>query len=206
MRVLIIDDHQLVYLGLKLIIAEIYPQSEVFQALTFEEGLALLSIQKLDLIVLDIGIPDGENEKMIARINSIDNEVRILINTGFDEKIYAATYLRAGADGFISKNADSDTLKSALVLMAKKKKYINPELLYSSNNEPNLIRIKGSVTLSPIEARVAELLLEGKWLKEIGAILDISPSTVSTHKQRIFTKLNVNNIIDLARKFNLLKR
>ncbi|WP_031530161.1 response regulator transcription factor [Dyadobacter crusticola] len=206
MRVLIIDDHHLVYLGLKLIITEIYPQSEVFQASTFEEGLAFLSENKLDLIVLDIGIPDGENEQMINKINRIDKEVKILINTGFDEKVYAATYLRAGADGFISKNADSETLKQALVLMAKKKKYINPELLYSPNSEPNLIRIKGSIALSPIEARVAELLLEGKWLKEIGAILDISPSTVSTHKQRIFTKLDVNNIIDLARKFNLLKR
>ncbi|MCF2488117.1 response regulator transcription factor [Dyadobacter sp. CY347] len=205
MKILHIDDHPLIRMGLELLIKEIYPDSEVVQAIDFTKGMEAIKSQSFSLIILDIGIPGGKNLEMIKKIRGYQPNVSILIYSGYDEQLYGLSFIRAGADGFLSKNSTSAQIKTAIKMVAEKEKYFSPELRESLiekllNKETGTKSILQ--TLSPVELRVTQLLVEGYWNRDIARLLDLKSSTVSTFKQRIFAKLGVKDVIQLAALVN----
>jgi DNA-binding NarL/FixJ family response regulator len=208
MNVLLVEDHPLIRMGLEILIKGIYPNAQVIHATNFEQAIEMLKSQGFDFIILDIVIPGSKSVAMVKEIREVQPAVSILIHTAHDEQLYGLTYIRAGADGFISKNSVPDQIKVAIKVIAEKGKYLSPELRASlveklaskqTDAENNLQR------LSPIEMRVAQLLVEGYWNKEIAAFLNLRSSTVSTYKQRIFSKLGVKDVIQLAKLVNTLQ-
>lgn len=205
LRILLIDDHELILWALVAIIKEKIPEAEIDSARTLEQALIILERSETDLIVLDIDIPGGNSSKMITTIRQIRPEVKILIHTAMKEEEYSIEYLSAGADGFLSKAAPSDTVAEAILTIMKGEKYLSAKtqsLLARSylNNVANPEKKKASVTVTPREAEIIKLLLLGKWTKEIAAQLGIKWSTVSTHKLSIFEKFGVTNVIQLYKK------
>lgn len=210
MKILIVEDHPLIQMGLKLLISESESKATVVQCDSFPEGMRLLDQEKFDLLILDIDIPGGANIKMMTMIRNKQPDIVILIHSGYDEQIYALPYIKAGANGFLSKQASHEEFKTALKAVMGKGKYVSyqvQQILLNTIRENNFGKVMNPITsLSPNEMRVMQLLTEGKWTKEIAAIMNVKENTVSTYKRRIFTKLDVVDSIELSKKVSLLKQ
>ncbi|MCF2447359.1 response regulator transcription factor [Dyadobacter sp. CY345] len=207
-NVLIIEDHELVAYAIANIVKDRFPDSSIKLAHTFIKGTNLINSGFItDLIVLDMEIPGGESYAMVDRLRSIQPNARILIFTGHEEKKHALNFLRAGANGFLPKNSPMDQIDNAIQQVLGDKTYMT-EWVQQQVAESFFSKTSGRTTtepaaLSPRETEVLDLLMDGKWIKEIALELNLKLTTVSTHKTRIFEKMKVTNIIDLYKKVRL---
>ena len=203
MNVLIIEDHPMIRSGIQQLLFQADCQSAVQFAGTFPEGLTLLAKEDFDLLILDIDIPGGQNIRMIEMIRERQPEIKILVHSSYDENVYAIPYLQAGADGFLSKSSPAEDFSLAYRALMNKGKYISSRVQQTilTNIGTHGQKQKNPLgTLSKKEMVVMHLLIEGKWTKEIAAIMEVKENTVSTYKRRIFDKLEVSDEIQLARK------
>nr|WP_295921238.1 response regulator transcription factor [uncultured Dyadobacter sp.] len=208
-HVLIVDDHSIVRLATLFIIREVIAPVAHWESDNFADALSIVTDHPLDLILLDIHIPGGEGFQMIEKIRSIQPQVLILMFSGVDEEIYAGHYIKAGADGFLSKNASVNEVRNAISTIFERGRYVSKKVrdmqLASSQFEQKK-HDNPLGTLSQRELEVMDLMLDGKWTKEIATILSISGSSVSTYKTRIFEKLDVTTIIELYQKVQILRK
>lgn len=201
---LIADDHSIVRQGVAMIIKELFFKPKIFLAGTFKETLHIIHQNTIDLLVLDINFPDGNSLKILEEIKKIQPELKIIIFTAYDEDIYALRYLNAGATGYLNKGCSEDEMKNALNSMVLYGKYITQNIKdkildsYISKKPINPLE-----SLSGREIEVARLFIKGYGNMEIAETLNIKKSTVSTFKNRIFEKLEINNIAELIEFFNL---
>lgn len=203
--ILIIEDHEIVVWALRVQIEDRFPGAVVLSALDFYQGLAKLRENQIDLVILDINVPGGNSPEMISQLRKIKPAVRILIHSGMEESEYALIYLAAGADGYLSKTAPLTSLWEAAILTMQGKKYVSERAKQAIadnflNDPAGKWGINFNTSFTNRELEVMKLLLEGKWTKEIAEELGIKLNTVSTHKQSIFEKVGVSNIIDLYKK------
>src|SRR5687768_15209499 len=107
-KILLVEDHAIVRLATRFLILDLLNPVVVHEAGSFSETLVHLSSSPIDLIMLDINIPDGEGFNMIPKIREIQPKVLIMIFSSLEEEIYALHYIKAGANGFLSKNASQE--------------------------------------------------------------------------------------------------
>jgi DNA-binding NarL/FixJ family response regulator len=201
---LIADDHSIVRQGVSLLIKELFFNVKIFHAGSFKETLEITSANKIDLLILDINFPDGNSLSIMSDAKAIQPEMKILIFSALDEDIYALRYLNAGASGYLNKGSSEDEMKQALKSMMISGKYITQNIKdrildsYISKKPINPLE-----QLSNREVEVARLLIKGYGNLEIADMLNIKKSTVSTFKNRIFEKLEIDNLADLIDFFNL---
>lgn len=201
---LVADDHSIVRQGVSLLIKELFFNAKIHQAGNFKETLKVLKETPIDLLVLDINFPDGNSLNILADIKIIQPEIKILILSAYDEDIYALRYLNAGASGYLNKGSNEDEMKQALKSMVLSGKYITQNIKdkildsYISKKPVNPLEL-----LSNREVEVARLLIKGYGNMEIAEQLQVKKSTVSTFKNRIFEKLEINNLADLIDFFQL---
>lgn len=201
---LIADDHSIVRQGVSLLIKELFFSAKIHQAGNFKETLKVLRETPIDLLVLDINFPDGNSLNIIADIKAIQPDLKILILSAYDEDIYALRYLNAGASGYLNKGSNEEEMKQALKSMMLSGKYITQNIKdrildsYISKKPINPLEL-----LSNREVEVARLLIKGYGNMEIAEQLQVKKSTVSTFKNRIFEKLEINNLADLIDLFQL---
>ncbi|MCF0070612.1 response regulator transcription factor [Dyadobacter sp. CY261] len=208
-HILLIDDHPVVRLATIVIIRDALPAVTSWEAENFSDAVRIVASQHLDLVLLDINLPDGEGFQMIEKIRRYQPDVLILIFSGVDEEIYAAHYLRIGADGFISKNSSTPEIRAAILAVFEDGRYISKQvqqLFLQTHKSQEKPRTNPLAALSQRELEVMDLLLEGKWTKEIATSLNISGSSVSTYKARIFEKLGVATVIELYQRVMTLRR
>lgn len=210
-RVLIVEDHFLTTTGIRILLNEILENAEIYESISFEGALETCGVHTLDLIILDIDIPGGTGADMITQFRSIQPEVKILVCTGFDEKKYALEYIAAGASGFASKSSERPKMRLAIETVLENKRYVSDvvqqkflEEIYQKTTEPAVP--SETTSLSSREEEIMKLILDGKWRKEIAALLNISPNTVSTYKARIFEKMKVSTVLELAQKVSPKER
>lgn len=201
---LIADDHSVVRQGVSLLIKELFLNADIYQSGTFSDTFKVLKETKIDLLVLDINFPDGNSLNIIAEIKSIQPDVKILIFSAYDEDIYAMRYLNAGASGYLNKGSSEEEMKQALNSMFLSGKYITQKIKdrildsYISKAPINPLE-----RLSNREVEVARLLIKGYGNLEISEFLQIKKTTVSTFKNRIFEKLEIDNLAALIEVFHL---
>lgn len=205
-NILIADDHTIVRYGATLIIKEMFPGGQVSEAMSFTQALKILDSQPFDLLILDINIPGGNNLQMIDVLRLHQPKIKILIFSAYDEQLFALRYLQAGVDGYLVKHSPEDELKTAIRTVLNNEKYISPtvkqHLLNGLSTRSNIAR-NPLHALSNRELEVMQLLVKGSSVADIGTVLSLQISTVSTYKARIFEKLEVGNVIELAEKVRL---
>ncbi|MCF2447120.1 response regulator transcription factor [Dyadobacter sp. CY345] len=207
MNLLIIDDFTLIRLGVRTIVSELDPTVNFYEAESFPQGLSMIEQRQFDMVILDINIPGSENVRMIELIRAKQREITIFIYSAHDETIYALPFLKAGADGFLSKTASLDDFELAWKVLLKKRKYA------SSGVQEMLLNYVGSgpytedgfknYGLSVKELQIMQLMSQNKWNKEIAAIMKLKENTVSTYKRRIYEKLKVKDELEFLRKVRL---
>ncbi|WP_254412668.1 LuxR C-terminal-related transcriptional regulator [Dyadobacter diqingensis] len=207
-QVLVLEDHDIVSSMLASLLKEHIANVAIVKEKSFPAGLARMRDGlQFDLIILDVNLPGGESYGMIAILRKIQPAVRILVFTSQEEEHHALNFLSAGASGYLSKNAPIEEIGLAISTVMKDKKYMTYEvqqrLAESFFQKSGPVKAFESMILSPRETEVLNLLLEGKSSNLIARELNLKKTTVSSHKARIFEKMNVTNTIDLFKKMKL---
>ncbi|PVH24739.1 response regulator transcription factor [Sphingobacterium corticibacter] len=207
-NILIADDHSIVRLGASVIISSLIKNAIIVQAETYDEVYQKLKDQSFDLLLLDINMPGGNNIRVIKEILQIQPAIKILVFSSYDEHLYALRYIQEGACGYLNKNTAMEELKVAIQSVQELGKYMSDTVrdlyiqkLISNKNEVQ--KVNPLLKLSNREMDVAKHLIDGLGILEVSNILQLSSSTVSTYKSRVFEKLNVNNIPELIELFKL---
>lgn len=202
-EILIVDDHLVVRTGVSIILEEKFKNFSITTAENYNETLTVLKDKNFDLIILDINIPGGRNTAMIEQIRDIQDDVKILIFSVYEEETHACPYIIAGANGYLNKLSDKKKLINAVDSILKTGNYLTPDiiknLVKASTNKESINPLD---RLSKREREISELLVQGDGNIEIANKLSIQLTTVSTHKNKIFNKLNIKNIVELITLFN----
>lgn len=203
-HILIVDDHPMVSIGIQAIVKSVIDNAETTFAYSFEQGLTALAEKHMDMMILDLSIPGSRGPEMIAAFRNVQPDLKILVFSGRDELANAPIYLQRGANGFLHKNSFDEEAAKSIKTVFENKKYVSPKLkeaMLSNLMEGKPMHTDPAASLTNREREVLGLLLTGKWLKTIADELNVKISTVGTQKTRIFKKMNVDNIVDLAKKF-----
>lgn len=206
-KFLLVDDHFVVRSGVKILLADLYTSSEIHEAMNGESAIVKLKEGEYDLILLDIQMPNTDTLGLMEYIHVTYPAAKVLMFSMSAENIYAKRFMKAGAFGFVSKEAPLEEITKAITTILGGKKYIS-ESLAQKLAEDSYSGKSGNPfnELSPREFEIVSLLLEGKTVTEISQVLNIQTSTVGTHKARLFEKLRVENILqlkELATTYNL---
>lgn len=207
-RILIADDHSIIRLGASVLISASYKDATITQAQTYKEVYDQLKFEQFDLILLDINMPGGNNIKVIKEILSLQNDLKILVFSSYDENLYALRYIEAGAAGYLNKTTAMGELNNAIQSIQDRGKYMSEAVkdLYIKKLTSSKSSIDAKNPLNKLSNRemdVAKHLINGHGILEVSHLLELSSSTVSTYKSRIFEKLSVNNIPGLIELFKL---
>lgn len=199
MRFLIADDHSIVRMGLRLMLENKYAGVQMDEA---ENGAGIvdrIKEYKYDLLILDFQMPDTDAFDIINYLAVKDQDLKILIYSMASEKLYAGKLLKAGVKGFLSKETSNLELLKAIEIVLNDEIYTSEHLRVNSSNNS----VEGAETPNPFadlsdkEMGVVNYLIQGKNTKEISTLSNLQMSTISTHKFRIFRKLNVANMVEL---------
>jgi two-component system, NarL family, invasion response regulator UvrY len=206
-KFLLVDDHVVVRSGVKILLTHLYNASEIHEAMDGDTAIEKLKKTHFDLVLLDIQMPNTDTLALMSYIHVTYPDTKVLMFSMSAENIYAKKYMKAGAYGFISKEAQLEEITKAITLILSGKKYIS-ESLAQKMAEDSFSGRSGNPfnELSPREFEIVTLLLEGKTVTDISQTLNIQISTVGTHKARLFEKLGVENILqlkELATTYNL---
>jgi two-component system invasion response regulator UvrY len=198
-RVAVVDDHELVRIGLKQIIEAESDFSWVGDASTGREALDMLRSKPCDVLLLDLSLPDMSGLDVLRRIKSHHDSVATLVLSAYPEKQYGLNVLRAGASGFVSKTAAPEELCRAIRAAVRGGRYVSPELAEVLVN--GMQGVSGEpphAALSEREFQIFCKLAEGQSVTEIGAALFLSVKTVSTYRTRILEKMGMKSNADMT--------
>lgn len=200
MKIILVDDHELIREGLKKVISKESYIEVVGEAQNAEEMFELLINNKVDIIILDISMPGRSGLDLITEIKTQYPDVRILILSMHPEERFAVRALRAGAYGFITKGTASKILIEALNRIADGRKYITSTLAEQLASELDINHDKPlHENLSNREFEVLRLIAEGKSVSEIGEMLFISVNTVTSYRSRIMEKMKMKTNAEIIR-------
>lgn len=206
-KILIVDDHLLIRIGVKNILDKILKNYEYFEAVNKSEALDFFRRNiNFDLVILDINIPNYSCDQVIEICRMKCPSAKILILSMHSEKLMARRYYKLGIDAYVVKSADGKHLELAISDVLKNKKYFSEELLQQLASDlfcENKVNESPFEILTTREFEVMNLLFQGKSVQEISQILSIHQSSVSTYKARIYEKLMVGNIIELYSLFRV---
>ena len=196
-NILIADDHYVVRTGTGLLLeAKLkYPCTADF-AESYTDAKDKISKKQYDLVILDIDMPDSIFKAMIKELRDIQNDLKILIFSAYDEKI-TLQYIDDGAAGYINKNSNEHEILDAVSSILEKGYYYSQQIMNEILNRTK--NINPIDKLSQRELEVFKLLVEGNGNVEISSILGIRMTTISTYKKKIFEKLKAKTIVDLIR-------
>jgi DNA-binding NarL/FixJ family response regulator len=201
-EILIVDDHLVVRTGVSIILQEEFKHFSISTASNYNSTIDIIKSKIFDLIILDINIPGGKNTTMVHEIREIQPEVKILIFSVYDEKTHACPYIVAGANGYLNKLSNEKEITGVVNTILTTGNYISTsmvsELVKASSSKASLNPLD---SLSTRELEIANLLILGDGNIEIANKLDIQLSTVSTHKNKIYNKLDIKNLVDLINLF-----
>lgn len=198
------DDHSVVTKSLCFILKELYQDAKVYEFNCISDVIKKLHTTAIDLLLLDITFPNGNTLNIISVLKTIQPKLKILIFSGLDEDIYAVRSINAGANGYLSKLSNEDEIKSAIIEVMNFRKYLSRNI--QEKIMDNYIFRKPSNPIEQLtnrELEITGLIVEGYKSTEIATALNIQKSTVSTYKNRIYEKLNVDNLPDLIKMFTL---
>lgn len=199
MKILVVDDHHLIREGMRPVVKQIATppeEVEVFEAATFASGLDVARAHPdLDLVLLDLHLPDVEGFEALAGFQEKFPAVPIIVVSGADDPALVRQAVDHGALGFIPKSSSSALIVNAIRLVLSGGTYL-PRQIMSAPAKAAAPRGMNGLGLTPRQADVLRLLLAGKSNKLICRELDMAEGTVKNHLGAIFRALNVTTRVE----------
>lgn len=201
-RILLVDDHPLLREGIARAVGRESDMEVVGQAGSAEEALAEARRLQPDLVVLDLALGEADGMDLLPRLRRAAEDALVVILSMFDEAVYAERCLRAGASGYVMKEAASETLVAAL------RQVLAGEIAVSEDVRARLVRrVAGrSGDSGPVEAltdrelQVFRLLGEGRSTREVAEALHLSVKTIESHRAGIMDKLGLEHANQLVHR------
>lgn len=201
-RVLAVDDHQIVREGVKRLLAESPDIRVIAEARSGAEALARLARETADVVLLDVAMPGTSFVETLRELRERHPKSRVIVLSGHAEEEYAVRALKAGASGYVTKEHSPEELIAAI-----RKAHAGGTYVSASLAEQLARSVGGGVqtdgpaheALSDRELEVLRLLGQGRSVKEIAGALDLSSKTVSTYRARMLEKLGLKTTADLIR-------
>lgn len=199
-KILIVDDHELVRAGLKGILAGSTHYQIVGEAETGEQALLLSKQLQPDLILMDINMPGIGGLEATRKLKQANADIKIIVLTMHKDGPFPSNLIKAGAKGYITKDCGVEETLTAIEAVMKGNTYISNEvaqqlavgMLTSGSQNPFEV-------LSARELQILMMILQGNKIREIAEILNLSSKTISTYRYRLFDKLQVKNDTEMAR-------
>lgn len=197
-RLLLADDHHFVRLGLMHILKDEYPVADVKETSDSESLIEQVLNSDWDLLILDLEMPGVHGLQALEQVKLIKPPLPVLVLSYFTEDLYGLRVLKAGASGYMNKNAAPYELIAAVERIFSGKKYITPGLAEKLLLHPQQTG-SSHRSLSHRELQVFMLLSTGKTISQIAAALSLALTTVSTHRCNILEKLGLSSNSELTR-------
>jgi two-component system invasion response regulator UvrY len=199
-RLLVVDDHELVRIGLRHIFED-YPAIRIAgEAVDGESALRMNRELRPDVVLLDVSLPGLSGFEVTIRLKQASPELGIVILTVHEQAPYPAQLLEAGAAAYLTKGCPATELVEAIKTVARGGRHIGSRVA-----QQMALNLLPGGTASPFEvlsAREMEVMLmlaEGRKIADIAELMHLSPKTVATYKYRNFEKLNTRNDVDMTR-------
>ncbi|PUA30863.1 response regulator [Cellvibrio mixtus] len=209
-KILVVDDHDLVRMGIVRMLADIDGYQVVGDAKSGEEAVTKARILKPDVVLMDVKMPGMGGLEATKKLLTVNPVIKIIAVTACDDDLYPTRLMQAGAVGYVTKGAEFTEITDAI------NKVIRGDL-YMSNSIAQQLALKtfsgGNNQESPFEKlsqrelQTAMLIANGQKVNDIANTFCVSPKTVNSYRYRIFEKLDINSDVELtllAVKHNLL--
>ncbi|WP_248320791.1 MULTISPECIES: response regulator transcription factor [unclassified Caballeronia] len=199
LKILLADDHAIVRRGVAQLLLERGVASEVSEAETGAQALALAARASFDVALLDISLPDTTGLDVLKRLKRDAPRLPVLMFSMYREDQYAVRALKAGAAGYLSKTADPALMIRAVQQVAAGRKYVSPEMAEALANYVSLDSERmPHENLSDREFQTLCMLASGKRLTDIANALSLSVKTVSVYRARLLDKMKLANNAELT--------
>ncbi|ONN66364.1 response regulator transcription factor [Herbaspirillum sp. VT-16-41] len=201
-RILLCDDHRIVREGLKQILADTPDIEVAAECASGPEVLHGARVEAIDLVLLDIAIPQQDGLDVLRQIKQEMPRLPVLMLSTYPEKQYAARCYKLGAAGYLNKSADPEQLVDAIRKAAGGGLYVSAQM--AETLASGLAQHAGAApraaheSLSHREYQVFQLIAAGRSVREIAEQLELSPNTVSTYRSRILEKTGAANDVGIA--------
>lgn len=199
MRILLGDDHAVIRKGLRTILAEEFGPVDIGEASNASEIMDCLAADPWDILILDISMPGRSGFETLKDVKALYPAVPVLMLSMHTEEQYAVRTLRAGASGYLMKDAAPEELGRAVRRVLDGRKYVSQSLaeqlagqLDASSDRPL------HAALSDREYQVLTMIASGKTPNEIASSLSLSVKTVSTYRTRLLEKLSMHSNAELT--------
>lgn len=197
-KIFIIDDHPMVVEGLNSLLNQIENLEVTGSASNAFEAIPFIKSNTIDIILLDINLPDISGIDLCKKIHQEFPLIKIIGISTFSERSYISRMIENGASGYLIKSASKEEIAEAIATVLKDKMYLSvsiahigkPLSIVSSDHLPSLTKR---------EKEILRLISEGLTNNQIAEKLFISPLTVDSHRKNLLTKLNANNTASLVR-------
>jgi RNA polymerase sigma factor (sigma-70 family) len=202
-RVLLADDHTLVRAGIRSLLQNLPDIEVVAEANDGREALALLETCHPDVVLMDIAMPGLNGLEAVVRIAEDFPYIQVVILSMYANEEYVLRALRAGAAGYLLKDAGPVELELAINAATHNKTYLSPAI---SKYVTEYVRQESEeVVSSPLERltprqrEILQLIAEGRTTPEIAQLLEVSVKTVDTHRTQLMDRLDIHDIAGLVR-------
>lgn len=198
-KVLIVDDHALVRMGIRRFLEDLDDVSVVGEAENGEKALALVKSTHPDVVLLDMKMPGMDGWEVTRRLNKSSPKIKIIAVTALSSEPLPMRILQLGAMGYLTKESSTDEMALAIRKVVKGEKYLSAEIAQKiaigSLNET-----QGSLfdALSEREMQVMLMITSGMTVPEIAERLFLSTKTVNGYRYRMFEKLGIKNDVELT--------
>ncbi len=196
-RIVIADDHAIVRTGLREFFADQVDLRVTGEAANGSEALELVRQGDLDVLLLDLSMPDQSGVDALAAIHARKPELPILILSGFPEAHYATMLIKQGASGYLNKECDPEEIVNAIRTVARGRKYISAAVAeqLASGLDPTAAKAPHEL-LSEREFQVFLRLAKGETISRIADGMSLSVKTVSTYRSRVMEKMALESNSD----------
>lgn len=203
-RVLVVDDHELVRSGITRMLAD-NPDLEVIgQASSGEDAIECVRKDRPDIVLMDIRMPGIGGLEATRRILRIDDSVRVIVVTACADDPYPTRVMQSGATAYITKGADIKEMLRAIRMANSGQRYISPEIAQKmalkqiSGDRDDDGEMSLFERLSEREMQIAMMVVVCQKVQDISDKLCLSPKTVNSYRYRIFEKLEISSDVELA--------
>ncbi|HEY3300023.1 MAG TPA: response regulator transcription factor [Methylophilaceae bacterium] len=198
-KVVIADDHAILRAGLKQILAETDDMEVVAEAQNANEAIRLSGKMAIDVMLLDISMPDRSGMEALKYIKKENHQIAVLMLSMHREDQYAVRALKGGASGYLCKQSASEELVTAIRMVAKGKKYITAEVAeILANQVGGESETAPHESLSDREFQTLTMIASGLSVGEIAEKLSLSVKTVSMYRARLLEKMQLKHNAELT--------
>ena len=199
-RVVVVDDHALFRRGLVGLLSEMQEFQVVGEAADGQEALAIITEQQPDVVLLDVNMPVMGGLETLSAIKREEIEAQVLMLTISQHEEDLIGSIRAGASGYLLKNAEPETLRQTILQVAAGNAVLAPEVTSQVFRLVRSGQVGASGVLSEREIEVLRVLAQGYTTAQTASELVISENTVKTHIRHILNKLEVGNRAEAVAK------